>query len=314
LGVLKFNSFKNESIYCSNAILSANKFIRKMKGGSQSILVQANDSRYYVVKLADNPQGANILANEALGSVIVQTAGLPVAEGKGICLTDRFIDDHLDLWFEHPEGNRRPNKGMHFASLFVGQPSGQERPTEYISPSRINMITNREAFLGMYILDVWANHKDNRQAILRKSTKDCSQEVFFIDHGHMFGGPEWDLQSNPGASFHLEKAVYADLWQDEDVASWISHFQTVIPPVLSCVIGCIAPQWYKGNIDALLGCLADRLGKLSELVDADATKNWQVIQQKIKNEPMRLSDSGIHDLRTSDARSALPRDPSVACA
>ena len=78
------------------------------------------------------------------------------------------------------------------------------------------MITNREAFLGMYLLDVWANHQDNRQAIFRRnSTND--QEVCFIDHGYMFGGPEWNFQGSQGklgSALHLEMAVYTYLWQD----------------------------------------------------------------------------------------------------
>jgi hypothetical protein len=70
-----------------------------------------------------------------------------------------FIDSNPDLWFDLQSSEiRRPRKGVHFASLLVGQPSGQSRPTQYISPSGINMITNRDAFLGMYLLDVWANH------------------------------------------------------------------------------------------------------------------------------------------------------------
>ena len=125
---------------------------------SQSIFVQANDGKYYVVKMAGNPQGTNTLANEYVGSFVAKAVGLPVVQPRGIFLSDSFIDKHPYLWFELPFGVRRPEDGVHFGSLLIGQPSGAERPTEYISPSRIDRITNREAFLGMYLLDVWANH------------------------------------------------------------------------------------------------------------------------------------------------------------
>lgn len=68
--------------------------------------------------------------------------------------------------FELPSGTRRPDAGLHFGSLLVGQPSSPARPSEYISRSRVETITNRLALLGMYILDVWANHQDN----LRRSS------------------------------------------------------------------------------------------------------------------------------------------------
>jgi hypothetical protein len=314
LGLVEFRSFQNESKHCSNAILSANKHIRKMKGGSQSILVQANDGKYYVVKMTGNPQGANTLANELLGSLIAKSVGLPVAEGKGIYLSDSFIDSCPDLWFELPSGRCRPDKGLHFASLFVGQPSGPKRPSEYISPSRIDTIANRDAFLGMYILDVWANHQDNRQAVLLRRSLDETQEVFFIDHGHMFGGSEWNFQERPGVALHTERAVYSDLWQDAHIAEWISHFQTVVPDVLSWST-CIAPsRWYNGDLNSLIGVLTDRLASLTELVQADAAKSWQLAPQKSKDDTLRLSDSGIHDVRTPDTRTPIRRGGATACA
>jgi hypothetical protein len=314
LGLVEFCSFEDSLHPCSNAILSANKYIRKMKGGSQSILVRANDGRHYVVKLMDNPGGPNVLANEYMGSLLAKALGLPVAEGKGICLSDSFIDGHPDLWLELPSGVRRPNQGMHFGSLFVGQTSGADRPTEYISPSRVNMITNREAFLGMYLLDVWANHQDNRQAIFRRNSTN-ELEVCFIDHGHMFGGPEWNFQGNqgnPGSALHLELAVYTDLWHDEQVAFWISRFQTMIPELLPSVVAPLASEWYSGNLSELLSSLTDRLLRVPELVQAGVERTWRPSRQKSTDESLRLSDFGIHDLRTPDTRSAFHRGRATA--
>lgn len=50
----------------------ATQLIRKMHGGSQSILVRGNDERLYVVKLSDNQHGPNLLANEVLGSELLR--------------------------------------------------------------------------------------------------------------------------------------------------------------------------------------------------------------------------------------------------
>src|SRR5438270_5016433 len=95
-GMLKFFPSK-KLVNCSSAILSANKFIRKLKGGSQSNLVQANDSKYYVVKMMEKPQGSNILANESLGAAVASAVDLPVADNKGIYLSDTFIDSFPEL-------------------------------------------------------------------------------------------------------------------------------------------------------------------------------------------------------------------------
>jgi hypothetical protein len=311
VGLVRFRSFEDELHPCSNVILSANKYIRKMKGGSQSNLVRANDGKYYVVKMADNPGGPNVLANEHMGSLIARAVGLPVAEAKGILLSDSFIDNHPDLWFELQSGKRRPEKGLHFGSLLVGQTSGAERPTEYISPSRVNLITNREAFLGMYLLDVWANHQDNRQAILR-SRSNNGQEVVFIDHGHMFGGPDWDFKEDLRSALHREIAVYANLWQDEQIASWISRFQTIVPEVLTSVAHSMPSQWYKGDLANLIGRLAERLANLPELIQEDSAKTWDPLQQKRIDESLRLSDPGIHRLETPDKVNAFHRSCATA--
>jgi hypothetical protein len=103
LGMIKFFP-SNKLVHCSSAILSANKFIRKLNGGSQSILIQANDSKYYVVKMMENPQGSNVLANEALGATVARAVGLPVADNNAIYLSDSFIDSFPDLWFELQAG------------------------------------------------------------------------------------------------------------------------------------------------------------------------------------------------------------------
>jgi hypothetical protein len=313
VGLVEFRSFEETLHPCSNIVLSANKYIRKMKGGSQSILVHANDGRHYVVKMADNPIGPNLLANEHMGSLVAEAVGLPVAEARGICLSDSFIDSHPDLWFELPFGVRRPEKGVHFGSLLLGQTSGADRPTEYISPSRIDRITNRKAFLGMYLLDVWANHQDNRQAIFRRSTNN-SQEVCFIDHGHMFGGPGWNFQDNLGSALHLEMAVYKDLWQDEQIGLWISRFQSVIPEALVLATQSISiqPQWYQGDLTKLTDRLTERLTNLAELVQQDFSRNWRAFEQKNIDETLRLSDSGIHGLGASDTRRAFYRRRATA--
>ncbi len=283
MGLVEFRSLEDKLHPCSNAILSANKYIRKMKGGSQSILVRANDGKHYVVKMTDNPVGPNVLANESMGSTIAKAVGLPVAEAKGIVISDSFIDSHPDLWFELESGKRRPNKGVHFGSLLVGQTSGTERPTEYVSPSRVHLITNREAFLGMYILDIWANQQDNRQAVFRRRP-DNTQEAFFIDHGHMFGGPEWNFNNTSHSALHLELELYRDLWQEDKITSWISHFQTIVPEVLRRLDDPIDSKWYSGDLAALIDRLTKRLAELPELVQTDLVRISRLFPRNRINE------------------------------
>ncbi|WP_429634712.1 hypothetical protein, partial [Tunturiibacter psychrotolerans] len=117
---------------------------------------------------------------------------------------------------------------------------------------------------------------------------------------------------NPGSALHLELAVYTDLWHDEQVAFWISRFQTIIPDVLTSIAAPMASEWYSGDLNELLSELTDRLLHLPELVHADIEKTWHPSQQKSPDESLRLSDFGIHDLRTPDTRSAFRRGRATA--
>jgi hypothetical protein len=129
----------------------------------------------------------------------------------------------------------------------------------------------------------------------------------------MFGGPEWTFQDRrPGIAFHLEKNIYTDLWNEDQVAWWISHFQVVIPSALSSANVAMQPEWYKGKADELIARLTQRLYRLPELVRADADDCWHLIKTRTINERLRLPDSGILDFRTSDGRGTNLRDPSVA--
>jgi hypothetical protein len=130
----------------------------------------------------------------------------------------------------------------------------------------------------------------------------------------MFGGPEWNFHEQPGMALHLEMGVYSDLWEDQRIASWISHFQTVVPKVLSTVADGLPPEWYIGDLGLLLRKLADRLSILPELVQADGSKSWQIASKKSEDDGLRLPHSGIHDVRTPDTRDPIHRCIATSCA
>jgi hypothetical protein len=305
VGLVEFGSVKGSLSHCSSAILSASKFIRKMRGGSQSILVQANDTKYYVVKMVGNPQGTNVLANEFLGSMVGMGVGLPVPHARGIYLSDSFIDSYPEIWFELTNVRCRPSKGIHLGILFVGELSGPGRPAEYISPSRVGTITNRPAFLGMYILDVLTNHQDNRQALFRRLPNSRDQEAIFIDHGHMFGGANWSFHERSGVAMHRERSIYSDLWRKDHVASWISHLRLVVPQALTISAPGIPSEWYKGDIEKLFDVLGTRLARLDELVHTESQQCGHLFREGRTDDALRLSNSGVHRIRTASERGAF---------
>ena len=291
------DSLQGKGVFRVPLISTANKFIRKMRGGSQAILVQGDDGEYVVVKMLGSPQGANILANEFIGSAVAFAAGLPVVPGGFVYLSNDFIDKNPGLWFETPLGRRRPDAGIHFGSAFWGEIVGPNRPTDYISRSRVAAIQNRSAFLGMNVLDVWASHQDHRQAIFRASDDGRGLNACFVDHGHMFGGPSWNFSTHRGVTYHLEPSLYSGLLQPAAVADWISHYEEVLPKALAHAISLVPSKWYKGNIALLQQELLCRLTRLQQLIEADTTAALRFSQAA--NDQL-LPHFGIHNLRATE--------------
>jgi hypothetical protein len=53
--------------------LTAVRHVRKMRGGAQAHLLEADDGHWYVVKFRNNPQHRRILVNERLSATLLAT-------------------------------------------------------------------------------------------------------------------------------------------------------------------------------------------------------------------------------------------------
>uniref|UniRef100_E6QIL4 HipA-like kinase domain-containing protein n=1 Tax=mine drainage metagenome TaxID=410659 RepID=E6QIL4_9ZZZZ len=139
------------------------RFIAKMRGGSQSTLIEASDGQQYVVKWQHNPQGSRVVLNEALGSALYKEIGLPTPQWAAIEIPDAFIDANPGMWFDTANGFVRPTAGLHFASLRMGTET--QTVFEVLPSTWFTRIQNRNTFLGALVADVWSEHADSRQAL-----------------------------------------------------------------------------------------------------------------------------------------------------
>jgi hypothetical protein len=195
-----------------NDFAVATHYVRKMPGSSQPILAEASDGHQYVVKFANNLIGPNLLFNESMGSELYRVFSLPVPRWEPILLTDSFIDRHPGLWMESPNGRLRPTPGLCFGSRFLGE---REKPIFEILPDvKFKRIRNRMSFWLAWVIDVCAEHVDNRQAIFFEYFEGWLEAVFF-DHGHLFGGPKADTKKGCFASRYLDSRIYPRISSEE---------------------------------------------------------------------------------------------------
>lgn len=170
-----------------NAQVRAERFIRRLRGGSQPVLVEGSDGFVYVLKFLNNPQGLNLLFNESVGTELFRACALPVAPWKPIILSQNFVDSTPDCWMKTEQGDVRPEAGICFGSLFVGQ---QRTPLLQVLPrADFGRIRNRSSFWLAWLLDLCCGHTDTRQAVFLEDRKG-RLDPWFVDMGHLFSGPD----------------------------------------------------------------------------------------------------------------------------
>jgi hypothetical protein len=195
------------------------RFIRNLRGGSQPILAEASDGFQYVVKFADNLQGPNVLFNESAGSELYRACGVPVPEWRPLRVSDSFLDENPDCWMQTPEGHRRPTSGLCFGSRHLGGKG--KRVLEILPSSSFSRVRDLTSFWMAWLVDVCAEHCDNRQAVFEEDS-DGWLNAYFIDQGHLFGGPKGELKKNFHASRYLDPRIYGQvtsetLWNIQNV-------------------------------------------------------------------------------------------------
>ena len=94
----------------------AQRFIRRMRGGAQAHLVQADDGKFYVVKFHNNPQGHRILVNEALGSVLLRHLGISAPEPVLVEVKPEFLEHNPEVYLQFSSHRVAVETGLHFGS------------------------------------------------------------------------------------------------------------------------------------------------------------------------------------------------------
>jgi hypothetical protein len=189
-------------------IVAASYFVRKLRGGSQPVLVAGTDSRLYVLKFNNNCQGPHIPFNEVAGTELYKACGLAVPEWRAMLVSDHFLDNNPGCWMETPDGSKRPETGICFASRFLGTPGNDL--LEILPGSNFQRICNRTSFWFAWLLDVCCDHADNRQAVFERDSNG-RLNAHFIDMGHMFGGPRGEFNPLPAASRYIDPRIYTDI-------------------------------------------------------------------------------------------------------
>jgi hypothetical protein len=261
--------------------------VKRQRGGSQSRLVMCDDGKLYVLKMHPNPQGPNVLANEALGAMLLRGLGLLVPDWRPITINLETLPLFAELVMASAQGNTFPACGVHFGSEFIG--THQSSVFDLIPESQRHQVKNADQFTAIGIFDLWANHHDERQCVYRRPRSGEPYEAFFIDNGHLFGGPNWSEETHRSErlfSLHIGQPSLGD----PSVERWINSFEGSIPQILQDAVGKIPREWYEGDIAGLYAGLLKRLRSLRRILGS--SKVAMVPRPPSRNAAMALKRKG----------------------
>src|SRR5258708_27328612 len=103
----------------------ARSFLRRMRGGAQAHLIEAQDGFHYVVKFRQTPQHRRILVNEWVASVLLDYLEIAQPVTRVIEITADFLAANPDIYIQLGTHRLPVQPGWHFGSRFPGNPITQ---------------------------------------------------------------------------------------------------------------------------------------------------------------------------------------------
>jgi len=164
-------------------------------------------------------------------------------------------------------GWRKPTAGWCFGSKVLTVDPGCLY--DFLPPRDYAHIANRWDFWTAWVLDVLCGHTDHRQALFMKLRSGLFQ-AFFIDHGHLFGGPDGLLRDSHSLEpfqylrpRYLDPEIYAQPAQ-RDVDNIVKTIQHLDVAKLAHVVRSLPKEWKKASSAESVGGF--RFGQFSKRV------------------------------------------------
>jgi hypothetical protein len=259
--------------------LTAIRHVRKMRGGAQSHLLEADDGRWYVVKFRNNPQHSRILVNELICSVLLGYLKISTPRIALIHVSPEFLEAnpviHLTLGARH----LAVEPGWHFGSQHPGDPA-HVAVYDFLPDALLPKVLNLDDFRAILVFDKWVGNADGRQSIFYRALVRHGEQraearpgfvASMIDHGFAFNGPHWDFPESPLQGLYARQLVYQAVRSLDDFQPWLEQVMHFPEEVIDQAWKRIPADWIAGDEETLaqlLERLFERRVRLPELIAA----------------------------------------------
>jgi hypothetical protein len=258
--------------------LTAIRHVRKMRGGAQAQLLEADDGRWYVVKFRNNPQHRRVLVNEALSAELLKYLRISVPETALIRVTPEFLEANPECCLQLGARRIEIEPGWQFGSRFPGDPA-RLAVYDFLPDSLLGQVVNLSDFRAILVFDKWTGNADGRQcvfyrAMVRREDAVGGRAGFvarMIDHGYAFNGPNWDFPESPLQGLYSRRVVYDCVRGLDDFQPWLDQVLHFPEEVIDRAWKVIPPEWVDGEEEALhrlLEQLWERRKRVPELIEA----------------------------------------------
>src|SRR6202161_1161859 len=258
--------------------LTAIRHVRKMRGGAQAHLMEADDGNWYVVKFRNNPQHWRVLVNEVLCATLLDYLKIAVPETALVNVTADFLAANPDVHFSFGQKRIPAEPGWHFGSRYPGDP-GRVAVYDFLPEALIAQVVNLEDFRAVLVFDKWVGNTDGRQsifyrALVRREASEGARPGFvgrMIDHGFAFNGPMWDFGDSAMHGLYARHAVYNSVRSLDDFEPWLGQVMHFPEEVIDQAWKRVPSDWIAGDEDALerlLERLYERRARVPELIEA----------------------------------------------
>jgi len=258
--------------------LTALRHVRKMRGGAQSHLLEADDRNWYVVKFRNNPQHRRILVNELLSAAFLQYLKISVPEAAVVDVPAAFLAANPEVHLTLGSRTVPVEPGWHFGSQYPGDPA-RLAVYDFLPDALLEKVANLEEFRAILVFDKWAGNADGRQSVFHRAMvrRGAGGRADFvarmIDHGYAFNGPNWDFPESPLQGLYARRVVYDGVHGLDDFQPWLDQVRNMPPEIVDAAWKRVPPAWLEGEeeeLERLLERLWERRKRLPELIAATA--------------------------------------------
>lgn len=213
-------------------------------GQSRAQRFDADDGANYIVKFAENPEGARVLANELVVAGLAKLLGAPCPEGVIAHASARVLRDQPLL---ATSLGAQPSEGPHFGSCTVHQAFSDGGPG--IVFNLRDKLSNRHEFPALVVLDVWTRNqdRDGGDNILLAPVGRDSFRVIGIDHADCFATARWKAHQLHGLVETWAPVVHRDVARlitgDAPFAETLGRLSGITETAIRGVVGQVPDAW-----------------------------------------------------------------------